>query len=127
MRKKKVEETDAYIGARIRQRRMQLHMSQETLGDGLGLTFQQVQKYEKGTNRVGGSRMIQIATVLKVQPAYFFEGASGHAVDDDADKDVSAFVTSRDGLSIIKSWPMLPPTIRRTVTDTLEAVAKALH
>jgi transcriptional regulator with XRE-family HTH domain len=68
---------DQHIGRRIRMRRMQLSTSQEKLGDALGLTFQQVQKYEKGTNRVGGSRMVQIAAALETTPAFFFEGAPG--------------------------------------------------
>src|SRR5208337_2666471 len=66
---------DRYVGSRVRMRRILLGMSQEKLGDALGLTFQQVQKYEKGTNRIGASRLQQISQTLNVPPAFFFDGA----------------------------------------------------
>ena len=68
---------DAHVGSRVRMRRMMLGMSQEKLGDALGLTFQQVQKYEKGTNRMGASRLQQAADILGVAVPFFFEGAVG--------------------------------------------------
>jgi len=68
---------DRHVGARVRMRRTTLGMSQTDLGNALALTFQQVQKYEKGTNRIGASRLQQIATALQVEPAFFFEGAPG--------------------------------------------------
>ena len=64
---------DKHVGSRVRMRRVLIGMSQERLGSALGLTFQQVQKYEKGTNRIGASRLQQIAGVLNVAAAYFFE------------------------------------------------------
>ncbi|TNM59892.1 helix-turn-helix domain-containing protein [Aliirhizobium smilacinae] len=64
---------DIYVGQRVRMRRNQLGMSQSTLGDGLGLTFQQVQKYERGANRISTSKLYEIATVLSVPITYFFE------------------------------------------------------
>ena len=64
-------------GSRVRMRRMMLTMSQEKLGDALGLTFQQVQKYEKGTNRIGASRLQQMSQILQVPVSFFFEGAPG--------------------------------------------------
>lgn len=73
--KKKPNPTDVYIGQRIRAGRLARGMSQEKLGDAIDLTFQQVQKYEKGSNRVGGSRLAQIAAALHTTPAWFFEGA----------------------------------------------------
>src|SRR5258705_1265457 len=66
---------DKHVGSRVRMRRMMLSMSQEKLGDALGLTFQQVQKYEKGTNRIGASRLQQISNILQVPVSFFFEGA----------------------------------------------------
>src|SRR5471032_790567 len=66
---------DKYVGSRVRMRRMMLGMSQEKLGNSLGLTFQQVQKYEKGTNRIGASRLQQISQILQVPVSFFFEGA----------------------------------------------------
>ena len=73
--KKAPNPTDKHVGSRVRMRRMMLGMSQEKLGDALGLTFQQVQKYEKGTNRIGASRLQQISHTLQVSVAFFFEGA----------------------------------------------------
>ena len=65
---------DKYVGSRVRMRRIMLGMSQEKLGEALGLTFQQVQKYEKGTNRIGASRLQQISGILQVPVSFFFEG-----------------------------------------------------
>jgi|SRR6516225_5921436 len=66
---------DQHVGSRVRMRRLMLAMSQEKLGFALGLTFQQVQKYEKGMNRIGASRLQQISHILQVPVAFFFEGA----------------------------------------------------
>ena len=68
---------DKYVGSRVRMRRIMLGMSQEKLGEALGLTFQQVQKYEKGTNRVGASRLQQISEILQVPVSFLFEGGPG--------------------------------------------------
>src|ERR1700687_6073491 len=73
--KKTPNPIDKHVGSRVRMRRMMLSMSQEKLGDALGLTFQQVQKYEKGTNRMGASRLQHIAHILQVPVTFFFEGA----------------------------------------------------
>ena len=75
MAKKAPNPIDKHVGSRVRMRRMMLGMSQEKLGDALGLTFQQVQKYEKGTNRIGASRLQQISLILQVPVSFFFEGA----------------------------------------------------
>src|SRR3954464_42214 len=68
---------DRHVGSRVRMRRMLIGMSQEKLGAALGITFQQIQKYEKGTNRIGASRLHQIARVLNTPVAFFFEDSSG--------------------------------------------------
>ena len=73
--KKSPNPVDKHVGRRVRMRRMMLAMSQGKLGDALSLTFQQVQKYEKGTNRIGASRLQQISHILQVPVAFFFEGA----------------------------------------------------
>src|SRR5262252_2459663 len=73
--KKAPNPIDKHVGSRVRMRRMMLAMSQEKLGDALGLTFQQVQKYEKGTNRIGASRLQQISQILQVPVSFFFEDA----------------------------------------------------
>jgi transcriptional regulator with XRE-family HTH domain len=75
--KKQPNPIDVHVGSRVRLRRMMLGMSQEKLGENLGITFQQIQKYEKGTNRIGASRLQHIARVLSMPVSYFFEGAPG--------------------------------------------------
>src|SRR5947207_13027055 len=75
MAKKAPNPTDKHVGTRVRMRRKMLGMSQEKLGDSLGLTFQQIQKYEKGTNRIASSRLQQISHILQVPVAFLFEGA----------------------------------------------------
>src|SRR5690606_2538259 len=75
MNTKKPNPIDVHVGSRIRLRRNMLAISQERLGEGLGITFQQIQKYEKGTNRVGASRLQAIASILNTPVAFFFEGA----------------------------------------------------
>src|SRR5712691_8404375 len=82
--------TDRHVGGRIRLRRQMLGMSQQSLGEAVGLTFQQIQKYEKGANRVGASRLQQIAETLGCQPAWFFEGRPG------SDRKCSAAAASVD-------------------------------
>src|SRR6266511_84852 len=72
---------DKYVGSRVRMRRMMLSMSQEKLGEALGLTFQQVQKYEKGTNRVGASRLQQISEILQVPVSFLFDGGPSGAIN----------------------------------------------
>jgi transcriptional regulator with XRE-family HTH domain len=79
MKKPAPNPIDVHVGARIRMRRRVIGMSQGTLSNALGLTWQQVQKYEKGTNRVGSSRLKQIADILEVPVHFFFEGAPGYS------------------------------------------------
>ena len=102
--KKAPNPIDKHVGSRVRMRRMMLAMSQEKLGDALGLTFQQVQKYEKGTNRIGASRLQQISHILQVPVAFFFEGAPNLHGATDGMKDapspayVSDFLATSEGL-----------------------------
>lgn len=74
MPRNKERTLDAYIGARVRMRRLMLHMSQEALSGQLGVTFQQVQKYEKGLNRISASRLFELAQALRVPVGYFYDG-----------------------------------------------------
>jgi|SRR3954447_11929264 transcriptional regulator with XRE-family HTH domain len=75
--KSRAEPMDAHVGARVKARRLMLKMSQTDLGNASGITFQQIQKYEKGANRISASRLQQFANILKVDVPYFFEGAAG--------------------------------------------------
>src|SRR3979409_2312003 len=132
MAKKAPTPIDRHVGSRGRMRRMMLGMSQEKLGDALGLTFQQVQKYEKGTNRIGASRLQQISHILQVPVAFFFEGAphvgSGpvpqgleHAPPPAY---VSDFLATSDGLSLTKAFMRIPDAkLRRRIVDLVQQIA----
>src|SRR5437660_7117151 len=108
--KKAPNPIDRHVGSRVRMRRMMMSMSQEKLGDALGLTFQQVQKYEKGTNRIGASRLQQISHILQVPVAFFFEGAPNLHGSTETIKDapspayVADFLATSDGLALTKAF-----------------------
>jgi transcriptional regulator with XRE-family HTH domain len=132
MAKKAPNPTDKHVGARVRMRRMMLGMSQEKLGDALGLTFQQVQKYEKGANRIGASRLQQISHILQVPVAFFFEGApaaSGHPHADGLGEApspayVSDFLATSDGLALTKAFMGIKDSkLRRRIVDLVEHIA----
>jgi transcriptional regulator with XRE-family HTH domain len=119
---------DRHVGSRVRMRRMMLKMSQEKLGDSLGLTFQQVQKYEKGTNRIGASRLQQIAQILQVPVSFFFEGSPSQAMPPGgaapSPSFVSDFLASADGLALTKAFMRIKnPKLRRRIVDLVEEVA----
>lgn len=99
-------EIDEHIGSRIRMRRNETQVSQADLAEMIGLTFQQVQKYEKGANRIGGSRMLQIARALGVRVSYFFEGLEedGSELAAATDSVMNKFVASAEGMHIAKSF-----------------------
>jgi len=129
--KKKPNPIDVHVGNRVRMRRMMLSMSQEKLGDALGLTFQQVQKYEKGTNRIGASRLQAIAKTLQTTVAYFFEGQAETTAAANAELGVtvspsivSDFTATRDGLSLIKSFSNITNAkVRRSIVDLVAQIA----
>ncbi|MGN6571879.1 MAG: helix-turn-helix domain-containing protein [Pseudolabrys sp.] len=133
MAKKAPNPIDKHVGSRVRMRRMMLSMSQEKLGDALGLTFQQVQKYEKGTNRIGASRLQQIAHILQVPVSFFFEGApstpsaGGHhggMSEAPSPAYVSDFLATSDGLSLTKSFMRIKNSkLRRRIVDLVEQIA----
>src|ERR1700730_12604292 len=130
--KKAPNPTDKHVGSRVRMRRMMLGMSQEKLGDALGLTFQQVQKYEKGTNRIGASRLQQIAHILQVSVSFFFEGAPsvpGHHPTRMAEAPspayVADFLAPSDGLSLTKAFMRIKDAkLRRRIVDLVEQIAE---
>jgi transcriptional regulator with XRE-family HTH domain len=129
MAKKAPNPIDKHVGSRVRMRRMMLSMSQEKLGDALGLTFQQVQKYEKGTNRIGASRLQQIANILQVPVAFFFEGAphtshSSGMSEAPSPAYVSDFLATSDGLSLTKAFMKIKSSkLRRRIVDLVEQIA----
>lgn len=129
MAKKSPNPTDKYVGSRVRMRRLMLEMSQKKLGEKLRLTFQQVQKYEKGTNRIGASRLQHISQILKVPVSFFFDGALGKQADDGSSKApvadyVSDFLSSSDGLALTKAFTNIKDSkLRRRVVDLVEEIA----
>ena len=132
MAKKAPNPIDKHVGSRVRMRRMMLGMSQEKLGNNLGLTFQQVQKYEKGTNRIGASRLQQISQILQVSVSFFFEGAPANAnglrTDEMSEAPspayVSDFLATSDGLALTKAFMEIKePKLRRRIVDLVEEIA----
>src|SRR4051794_19912630 len=128
---KNPQPVDRHVGARVRMRRMMVGMSQEKLGDACGITFQQVQKYEKGTNRMGASRLHQIARVLEVPVEFFYEGApsdqgskNGSIVVDDQSRSLTDFLATSEGLELVRSFTAIKdPKVRRRIIDFTKAVA----
>ena len=121
---------DKYVGSRVRMRRIMLGMSQEKLGEALGLTFQQVQKYEKGTNRVGASRIQQIAEILQVPVSFLFEGGPTGTAKADGSSEatspsyVSDFLATTEGLSLTRAFTRISDTkLRRSIVDLVEHIA----
>ncbi|MBX3519879.1 MAG: helix-turn-helix transcriptional regulator [Xanthobacteraceae bacterium] len=131
MTKKEPNPIDRHVGSRVRMRRMMISMSQEKLGERLGITFQQVQKYEKGTNRIGASRLHQIAKILGVPVAFFYEdmpGGEAAAGFGEAGNPlyISEFMASPEGLSLAKAFmKVTDPKLRRRIVDLVEAMVAA--
>lgn len=129
--KKKPNPIDIHVGSRIRLRRNMLGMSQEKLGENLGITFQQIQKYEKGTNRVGASRLQAIASVLGVPVSFFFEdapggesGEHGGLAEDNSTTFVVGFLNSPEGLQLNRAFVKISdPKVRRKVIDLVKALS----
>lgn len=121
---------DKYVGSRIRMRRIMLGMSQEKLGESLGLTFQQVQKYEKGTNRVGASRLQQISEILQVPVSFLFEGGPGGTINANGLSEapsptyVSDFLATSEGLALTRAFTRINDSkLRRSIVDLVEQIA----
>jgi transcriptional regulator with XRE-family HTH domain len=130
MAKKAPNPIDKHVGSKVRMRRMMMSMSQEKLGDALGLTFQQVQKYEKGTNRIGASRMQQISNILQVPVSFFFDGApnmpghTGGLSEAPSPVYVSDFLATSDGLALTKAFMRIKSAkLRRRIVDLVEQMA----
>ena len=127
---------DTHVGSRVRFRRMLLGMSQERLGEQLGLTFQQVQKYEKGVNRIGASRLFELSRVLGVSVSFFYDEAPDHMsassdvpalagfAEMPAESYASDFLSSRDGLELNKAFARITdPKVRKTIVDLVRSLA----
>jgi transcriptional regulator with XRE-family HTH domain len=125
--KKQVNPIDIQVGNRVRIRRMLIGMSQERLGDLLGLTFQQVQKYEKGVNRIGAGRLFEVSRILNVPVDFFYEGVN--AIPAGASEAESApvmeFVSSGEGLQLSLAFMKIKDTkVRKRVLDLVKSLAE---
>jgi transcriptional regulator with XRE-family HTH domain len=121
---------DKYVGSRVRMRRIMLGMSQEKLGEALGLTFQQIQKYEKGTNRVGASRIQQISEILQVPVSFLFEGGPTGTTNAEGFSEgtspayVSDFLATAEGLALTRAFTRINDAkLRRSIVDLVEQIA----
>jgi transcriptional regulator with XRE-family HTH domain len=123
---------DLHVGARIRMRRKILGVSQERLADDLGLTFQQVQKYERGANRVSASKLYEIAKSLKASTSYFFDGLADPAgefaegmADSGSDRFVHDFLMSSEGMEFASLFPKIKKAkLRRRILDLVRTLAE---
>ena len=128
--KKLLNLTDKHVGSRVRMRRLMLDLSQSGLATAIGVTFQQVQKYEKGANRISASRLHHISNVLQVPIPFFFEGLPRHSAASERTTDapfksyVSDFLATSDGLSLTKAFTQIKdPKLRRSIVRLVEEVA----
>lgn len=118
---------DVHVGGRVRMRRIEIDMSQQILGGHIDLTFQQIQKYEKGANRIGASRLQAIGKILEVPVAYFFDGAPGGWEGVGGDRKTSSFLEflgTRDGQALIVSFSEIQDAeLRRSLVDLVQRLA----
>jgi transcriptional regulator with XRE-family HTH domain len=117
---------DRTIGLRLRARRLEQHLSQEELANGLGLTFQQIQKYEKGVNRIGSGRLVEIARILQCDTAYFLADLNGNGGKSNVTVSrFTEFMATKDGLDINEAMVRLSEPHRRGVIDLARSLVRA--
>lgn len=119
---------DKYIGARIRARRFELDVTQEKLAESLGVTFQAVQKYERGETRIASSRLVMVASALETSPSYFFDGAPNVRGADDgtASGAMSELLSCREGLVIARCFVQIKnAAVRRQIARMVETISDA--
>jgi transcriptional regulator with XRE-family HTH domain len=115
---------DSQVGARMRARRLVLGISQEDLGKAVGVSFQQIQKYEKGANRIGASRLQRLAHALQVQISYFFEGLGAGQADHESDS-LMAFLATAQGLTLARGFMRIKNSaVRRRILEFVAAVSE---
>lgn len=123
---------DVHVGARVKLRRMLLGMSQEALGKALGLTFQQIQKYEKGANRIGASRIFELSKLLDVPIQFFYDdygdavsGTAGGMAEADAGDSFMALVNSPEGVELCRYFAAITdPQVKKRVLDLVKTIAE---
>lgn len=129
--KKSPNPVDIHVGARIRLRRNMIGLSQEKLGESLGITFQQIQKYEKGMNRVGASRLQAIANILNVPVTFFFDDMPGQSdnprgFDEENETTyVVGFLNSSEGIQLARAFAKIGDAkIRRKILDLVRTLGQ---
>jgi transcriptional regulator with XRE-family HTH domain len=123
--------TDVHVGQRLRARRLELQVSQTRLAGDLGITFQQVQKYENGKNRMGSSRLAQAAQILRVNPSYFFENAGlpqEFTTDNKAVAQVTEFLGDKNALALVRAFQKIKSKeTRRGIVNLVSELARPRH
>ncbi|SCW61863.1 Transcriptional regulator, contains XRE-family HTH domain [Rhizobium mongolense subsp. loessense] len=129
MKAKSPNAIDIYVGGRLRLRRKVLGLSQSSLADALGITFQQVQKYEKGMNRIGASRLQRIAEILKVPVGFFFENNASASPDVEPRRetdDVTLFMTSKEAVALSRAFLAIEdPNVRQKLLALTRSLGSA--
>jgi transcriptional regulator with XRE-family HTH domain len=123
---KRVSPVDVRVGRRLKERRNALGITQENLADGVGLTFQQIQKYEKGANRISASRLQQFANILKIEVTWFFEGTAGSQISDETEslEGLKEFMKLSDGHQLMKAFVKIRDKgLRRLIARLVERLA----
>jgi transcriptional regulator with XRE-family HTH domain len=124
MAKPKADSIDKHVGTRVQARRLTLGMSQTHIGKALGVTFQQVQKYEKGESRIGAGRLHQLAGILGVPVTFFFEGTAAEASSPPAEDPLVALGTSFVSLKLVAAFSRIPDReLRRRIVRLVEELA----
>ena len=121
---------DVHVGQRIRHRRWTVGMTQQQLADAVGIKFQQIQKYEKGTNRVGASRLQQISEILQVPVSFLFDGGPSGVKTADGFSEgsspayVSDFLATAEGLALTRAFTRIADAkLRRSIVELVEQIA----
>jgi transcriptional regulator with XRE-family HTH domain len=121
MIKKRPNPIDKYVGSKVRVRRQMLGISQRKLGDALGVSFQQIQNYENGTNRIGAGRLQQLSLVLQAPPAFFFQNAPSESVARSS-AHLMKFLRSSDGTALASAFMRLDVKLRWRIVNLVQAL-----
>lgn len=114
---------DVHVGQRVRQRRWMVGMTQQALAERVGIKFQQIQKYETGTNRISASRLWDIAAALEVPVSFFFEGLEGQVADSSAAR--GDILTDKEALELVRAYYAIPEAQRRRLFDLARVLSNA--
>jgi transcriptional regulator with XRE-family HTH domain len=131
MNKRSPNRIDKYVGSRIRVRRQTLGMSQRKLAHALGVTFQQIQRYENGTSRIAAGRLQQLSQVLQIPPAFFFQGAPNMSVGRSIETMTASpvrlmrFLDTREGIALARAFARLDVKLRWRITNLVQSLTES--